>query len=230
FGGIAVVTVLSLLVNVAYFVVLGPATVANSEAIAVSFATATWGTAGAILIALAVTISTFGSMTAGFFSGARAMLAMARNGHLPAIFGCINVRSSVPLTSLLLRCFLALVYAFTGSVDSLVPNMMFVFCIINALIVSSFFVLRVTMKNEPRPFRVPTIFPVLWLVFLVFLSVSSIVWSVEHMQHGIMVALFVSGAIYYTLFAHFKLRLPAAEVVTCFVQKLLLSAPCFSDT
>ncbi|CAN8005774.1 unnamed protein product, partial [Ixodes pacificus] len=102
FAGLSIVTVLSLLVNVAYFAVLGPVTVAGSEAIAVSFAFATWGTAGAVLVTLAVTISTFGALCAGFFSNTRVILAVARRGHLPSIFGSINVSSSVPLTSLLL--------------------------------------------------------------------------------------------------------------------------------
>ncbi|XP_042149609.1 Y+L amino acid transporter 2 [Ixodes scapularis] len=229
FGGITFVTVLSLLVNVVYFVILGPATVASSEAIAVSFATATWGTSGAVLIALAVTISTFGTMCAGFFSSTRSILTISRYGQLPAIFGTINVQSSVPLTSLLLRSFLAQVYASIGSVDNLVPNMVFLFCFFNLLIISSFFVLRVTMKNAPRPYRVPTIFPVLWFVFLLFLSASPIVRSVENMQYGVMIGMFLSGMLYYTLFVHFKLSLPGSQVLTCFVQKLLACAPCFSD-
>ncbi|CAN7995266.1 unnamed protein product, partial [Ixodes hexagonus] len=228
-AGISVVTVLSLLVNVAYFAVLGPATVANSEAIGVSFASATWGTAGAVLIALAVMISTFGTMCAGFFSSTRVILAVARHGHLPAIFGSINVKSSVPLTPLLLRGFLAQVYASTGSVENLLPNMVFLFTVANLFVIVAFFVLRFTMKNAPRPYRAPTLFPVLWLAFIVFLSSCPVVRSVEHMQYGVMTAMFLSGTAYYAVFVHFKLSLPGARVVTCCVQKLLFCAPCFSD-
>ncbi|XP_029830513.2 Y+L amino acid transporter 2-like [Ixodes scapularis] len=228
-AGLSIVTVLSLLVNVAYFAVLGPVTVAGSEAIAVSFAFATWGMAGAVLVALAVTISTFGALCAGFFSNTRVILAVARRGHLPSIFGSINVNSSVPLTSLLLRSFLAQVYASTGSVERLLPNMVFLYSSINVLLVCSFFVLRFTMRDALRPYRVPTVFPVLWLVFLVLMSVSPLARSVQHMQYGVMIAVVLSGAVYYALFVHFELSLPGARVVTCFVQKLLACAPCFSD-
>ncbi|KAG0433197.1 hypothetical protein HPB47_020138 [Ixodes persulcatus] len=183
-AGLSIVTVLSLLVNVAYFAVLGPVTVAGSEAIAVSFAFATWGTAGAVLVTLAVTISTFGALCAGFFSNTRVILAVARRGHLPSIFGSINVSSSVPLTSLLLRSFLAQVYASTGSVERLLPNMVFLYSSINVLLVCSFFALRFTMRDALRPYRVPTVFPVLWLVFLVLMSVSPLARSVQHMQYG----------------------------------------------
>ncbi|KAM7299675.1 Y+L amino acid transporter 2 [Ixodes scapularis] len=95
--GIVILTLVNVLTNVAFFVVLDASTVASSDAIAVSFAMVTWGTAVAFCVPLVVSVSAFGSLCAGFFSGSRLKLAAARQGHLPQVLSFITVDSSVPL-------------------------------------------------------------------------------------------------------------------------------------
>ncbi|KAM7299695.1 b(0,+)-type amino acid transporter 1-like [Ixodes scapularis] len=228
-GGICTVTLIYVCINVAYMMALDATTMATTDAIAVSFAMATWGPMAARVVPICVSVSSFGLLCAGFFSNARVVLAAARQGHLPLVFSFITVDTSVPLTSILLRGSLAIAYTLTGSLGVLIAGRVFVESLGDIFIVLSLFVLRFTMKNAHRPYRVPTVLAVLKLLVSVALVVLPFLRPVQYLQYLIILAIFGLSSLYYLLFVRFKCVVPGGRMATDLVQKLLMVVPCVNE-
>ncbi|XP_072140767.1 uncharacterized protein [Dermacentor andersoni] len=160
-GGLFLVTVLVVLTNVAYFVVLDLDSVMASEATAVTFARTTWGMAGVYIVPVIVCVCAFGTMSSSFLSHSRLLMAAARKRHLPWAFSLITMNSSLPIVAIASRCCLAILFAVTGSVGLLAKGGMTVFSLMTIMEMLAMLRLRVTMKDADRPIRVPT-----WLVFV----------------------------------------------------------------
>lgn len=227
--GILSVTAIYMLTNVAYFIVLDAKTFAHSEAIAVSFANATWGSLSANFIPVAVSISTFGTLCAGFFSNARVILAAARQGHLPPIFSCITVETSTPLSGVMLRGILALAFTFIGSISYLIEAAVFLEIVWDIAVTICLFTLRYTMKDAKRPFTVPLPLAVVKFALSVALVVIPLLRPVNYIQYFAILALFLAGAAYYIIFMVFLTSVPGSRQVTMIIQKLLVSAPCTNE-
>ncbi|CAN7993847.1 unnamed protein product [Ixodes pacificus] len=228
-SGILVVSLINILSNLAYFAVLDAGTVAKSEAIAVSFAAVTWGTAAASCFPVVVAISAFGNLCGGFFSSSRLILAAARQGQMPSVFSLVTVKSSVPLTSVLLRGFLSLVYTFAGSVSFILNSLFFMVALNETLTMICFLVLRYSMKDAPRPFRVPTALPVFYLVILILLVVIPLTNPSEYMQYVVVVVGYLVGVLCYVLFIRFDATFPGDEAIFINIQKCLMCVPCLNE-
>ncbi|KAM7300392.1 b(0,+)-type amino acid transporter 1-like [Ixodes scapularis] len=228
-SGILVVSLINIFSNLAYFVVLDADTVAKSEAIAVSFAAVTWGTAAASCFPVIVAISAFGNLCGGFFSSSRLILAAARQGQMPSVFSLVTVKSSVPLTSVLLRGFLSLVYTFAGSVSFIINSLSFVVALNETLTMICFLVLRYSMKDAPRPFRVPTALSVFYLVILILLVVIPLTSPSEYMQYVVVVVGYLVGILCYVLFIRFDATFPGADAISIIIQKCLMCVPCLNE-
>ncbi|KAM7299685.1 Y+L amino acid transporter 2 [Ixodes scapularis] len=214
--GVLILTLIYVLTNLAYFVVLDASTVASSEAIAVSFATVTWGQSAASCIPAIVSVSAFGSLCAIFFISARVELAAARQGHLPSVLSFINVNTSVPMVSLIVRGSFSLLYTFAGSLTFIIDSVSFVVSVNEIFTMICFFVLRFTMKDVPRPFRVATVIPVLYLTTLVTLLVGSLVNPSSYFQYIVVFVGYLTGGAYYIVFVRLKTNFPGE--VLCYAE------------
>lgn len=227
--GILSVTAIYVLTNVAYFVVLDPNTFATSEAIAVSFTAATWGAKATVVIPVAVSISTFGTLCAGFFSSARVILAASRQGHLAPVFSCITIQSSTPVAAIMLRGTLALAFTFIGSISYLIEGAVFLENVWEIVVLLCLFVLRYTMKDAHRPYAVPLPLAVIKFLVSVALVVIPLLRPVNYVQYVVILAVLVAGGAYYAVFVVFSCSVPGTKPITRFIQKLLLSVPCTND-
>ncbi|KAG0430383.1 hypothetical protein HPB47_022762 [Ixodes persulcatus] len=227
--GIFIITLIYIGTNVAYFVVLDSQTIASTDAVAVSFAVATWGPLAATVIPICVAVSCFGSLCAGYFGSARVMLAAGRQGHLPLAFSFITVDTSLPLTSILLKGRLAVGYTFVGSLETLIVGGVFLLSLTEVFVVLTLFVLRFTMGDAPRPYRVPIVLAVLKLLVSVALIILPFLKPVEYLQYVVIMAILTLGGVYYVLFTRFEFVLPGSQQTTYFVQKLLMCVPCVNE-
>ncbi|XP_070383382.1 b(0,+)-type amino acid transporter 1-like isoform X2 [Dermacentor albipictus] len=224
-GGLFLVTVLLVLTNVAYFVVLDLDSVMASEATAVAFARATWGTAGVYLVPAIVCVCAFGTMSSSFLSHSRLLMAAARKRHLPWAFSLITMNSSLPIVAIASRCCLAILFAVTGSVGLLVKGGMTVLSLMTIMVMLAMLRLRVTMKDAERPIRVPT-----WLVFA-DIAISLVVVLVPVLaatqvsQYAIALGCVLAGFPAYVALKAAQ-RSKFGTSMNRFLQRLMLSVPC----
>ncbi len=109
-GGTAIVIVLYVLANLAYYAVLSPAEVAAYPAVANETVRRILGPGGVTLLAGLVAISTFGTTNGAILTGPRVTQAMASDGLLWRVAARLHPSRSTPDVALLLQGALAIVW------------------------------------------------------------------------------------------------------------------------
>jgi APA family basic amino acid/polyamine antiporter len=179
-GGSVLIIGLYLLVNAGYFYALSPLEVSNlpeASSVAGPVMVRMLGAGGASLLTLGMMLSTLGSLHSLSLTVARVPFAMARDGLLPAAFAKISTRSRVPTNAVLLVGACAVGFAFSGAFDVLTDLIVFMLLLFNGLAVAAVYVLRRTLPNALRPYRVwgyPAV-PALFLIGTVYLMINTLI-------------------------------------------------------
>ncbi|RWS10776.1 large neutral amino acids transporter small subunit 2-like protein [Dinothrombium tinctorium] len=163
-----IVTIIYLLTNLSYFVVLSSDGILTSNAVAVTFGEMTIGCM-AWTMSLCVALSTFGCLNGTLFASSRLMFVGARYGHLPSILASVNIKYRTPITTLLFMCFTSSLYLLTTGVYTLINYTAFVTWFFVALSVAALLWLRVSKPEIKRPIKVNIAFPILFFFVCVFL-------------------------------------------------------------
>uniref|UniRef100_G3MP22 Amino acid permease/ SLC12A domain-containing protein n=1 Tax=Amblyomma maculatum TaxID=34609 RepID=G3MP22_AMBMU len=226
-----IITVITyLLTNLAFFVVLDAETIASTDAVAVTFVRATWGSGMAAVMPLVIALTVFGSTCADVLASSRIFFAASREGHLTRFMSFVHVQNSVPLAAVVGRCILSLIFTLVGSVHFLIEVSILLGNVWEAASVVSLLLLRRSMRDSPRPYRVPTVIAVFRLLVCIALAAVTLVQARRYAyQYALLAATFATGAIYYYLFVWKKIRLRGCERICVFLQKCLNSAPCASE-
>jgi len=172
----AIVSVLFLLANVSYLVVLDKATVGGSNAVALDFGRALFGPIGGVVFAVCVAVSCFGALNGGTFTSARLIRAAGREGYLPAMFGKLNKSRKTPMNAILLQTAMTIAFIVIGGgfrslVNfSVVASWSFYFLTVLGLVI-----LRVKEPNLPRPYKTWIITPLTFCAVAIFLLCMPII-------------------------------------------------------
>ncbi|KAK6042633.1 hypothetical protein COOONC_19861 [Cooperia oncophora] len=97
--GMVCIAVIYVAVNFAYFIVLSPAQILSSEAVAQTFAQVALGKADFIM-PIFVAILLVGSLNSTMFSASRYLQAASKQGHLPTFISGINPITDSPRSAL----------------------------------------------------------------------------------------------------------------------------------
>ena len=177
-GGLILVTVIYLLVNWAYYSVLGLKGLASSKAIGVDTIRAVAGDKAALLIAVVVCVSALTTINAAIFTGARTNWALGRDYPLFAFLGNWRETGSTPANALIVQLVIVLVLVWGGSTtrdgfEAMVAYGLPVFWTFLLLTGITLFIFR-AKGGEPPAFRTP-LFPVVPLAFLAMCAFM--IWS-----------------------------------------------------
>jgi APA family basic amino acid/polyamine antiporter len=168
-GGMAIVTALYLVINLAYLRALGAAGVASSPLVAGDLARAALGPAGDAFVSLAIFVSAAGFVNATILHVPRAYLAMADDGLLPAWLGRLNPRTQAQGPGLVFFAATALLPLLVlGSFENLLGYVMFTDALSLAALASCLFVLRRRNEGGAGAWRMPG-YPWLPAAFLLVL-------------------------------------------------------------
>jgi basic amino acid/polyamine antiporter, APA family len=152
--GISLLTLIYVVVNVAYFYALPISDLKGVSRVAERAATALAGVNGARLVALTVVVSTFGCDAAAILAGARLLFAMARDGvFLPAAAKVHPVYRTPHVAIVALSAWSA-VLALSGTYEQLFTYVMFSSILLHMIGAIALFRLRRTRPDHPRPYRV----------------------------------------------------------------------------
>jgi len=152
--GIGLLTVVYLLVNVAYFYALPMSALQGTTRVAERAAAAMVGPAGATFVALTVVVSTFGCDNAAILAGARLLFAMARDGVFVKSCARIHDRYRTPHVAIVALVVWSAVLALSGTYEQLFTYVMFASLLLHMLGALALFRLRRTRPDAPRPYRV----------------------------------------------------------------------------
>ncbi|XP_069698385.1 Y+L amino acid transporter 2 [Periplaneta americana] len=195
------VTIIYVLTNIAYFVVLTKDELLASDAVAVTFGDKLLGVMSWIM-PFFVACSTFGALNGAIFASSRLFFVGARQGHLPKAIALINVDKFTPVPSLVFLCFITLVLLIIKDVYVLINYLSFVEALFTTLSVSGLLWLRYKKPHAVRPIKVNIIFPIIFFIICVFLV--TLPFYVSPWEVGIGLILIVSGIPMYLIFIYWK--------------------------
>jgi len=175
--GILIVIAVYILVNLAYIYMVPVGEMADKYLageksgqpylVATDVGTRLWGPFGGAFIAIAIMISTFGTVNGTIMMSARVPFAMSRQGHFFQKLGEVNPRFKTPGPSLIVQGIWASVLVLSGTFDQLTDMVIFVSWIFYAAGAYSVIVLRKKMPDAHRPYKVWG-YPAVPIIFIVF--------------------------------------------------------------
>ena len=197
---VTVVTILYILTVTSYHIVLPLSVMIQDVPVAAVFGSTTMGEVGRVLLALAVVISSLGNVQCTFLTSSRYIHAGAVEGLLPGVLGLVSKRFKTPIVSVIYLTCVTTVFILVGDIDYLIGSAsfttfpFFVACAVGVV------VMRRTAPTLARPYRVPLIFPVLFIAFGLFVFVTPFLSSATWLISVVWVVVLLCGVpIYYLL-------------------------------
>jgi amino acid transporter len=182
--GICVVTLLYLLINLAYLKAMGLEAMGRSEAIAADLMQLATGRQGAVLVSVMIAISALTSANATILMGARGNYALGRDFTMFSALGRWNEKAGGPTNALLAQGAITLALVLMGTLtrkgfETMVEYTAPVFWLFFLLTGLSLFILRARDPETPRPFRVPLypLTPILFCATSAYLLYSSLAYT-----------------------------------------------------
>ncbi|XP_041376698.1 b(0,+)-type amino acid transporter 1-like [Gigantopelta aegis] len=221
--GVVLVTAVYIMTNISYFAVMTRQELLDAPAVAVLWGDRVIG-AAAVLIPVAVMISTFGAANGTAFTANRVTYVAARDNNLPAILSYIHYKNRTPLPSMIFTCTLSLMMIIPGNIGSLIDFFSFTAWMFYGMAFTALIVLRFTKKDAERPYKVPIPIPILMVLVALYLVIAPIVE--EPRIEFLYALLFVlGGLIFYVPFVHFNIKLKVVEYITIYLQLFLEVVP-----
>lgn len=155
FYGVAIVVVVFLVANLAYYHVLSPAEIRGSDSVAALAVGKVFGPAATTVISVLILVSITGSMNGMILTGPRVYHAMGDHNIFPRVFGQINGRYRTPILALIVQGVWSCVLVASGSYEQLFTEVIFTAWIFYGLAVAAVLVLRRLNPQLKRPFHVP---------------------------------------------------------------------------
>ncbi|HUL21786.1 MAG TPA: amino acid permease [Thermodesulfobacteriota bacterium] len=181
--GVGIITVIYLLVNLAYMRGLGLKEMGQSEVVAADLMRRILGEGGAKFISLLIVVSALGAINACIFTGARTNYALGQDFSLFGFLGKWRERSDTPANALLFLGAVSVMWVLLGTLArkgfvAMVEYTAPVFWSFFLLVGLSLFVLRLREPEISRPFRVPfyPFTPLFFCITCVYMLHSSLVY------------------------------------------------------
>ncbi|KAK7142826.1 hypothetical protein R3I94_012243 [Phoxinus phoxinus] len=220
---VPMVTILYLLVNVSYLVVMTTTEMISSSAVAVTWGNKVLGGWGWVM-SVAAALSAFGSLNGSFFSGGRVCYVAAREGHLPDILAMAHMHRRTPSPALIFNTIISLIVLIPGDFQDIVNFFSFTAWIFYGMTVSGLLYLKIKKPDLPRKITVPIIIPILVLLAAVFLVLAPIIDDPQ-IEYLYVILFILSSSMIYIPFIHFKLFPGLLNKLTVFLQLFLEVAP-----
>ena len=178
FLGTLIVSIIYITTNLMYLNSLSLDQIAypGGDRVAVAASSAIFGSAGAVIIAVMIMISTFGCNNGLILAGARVYYTMAKDGLFFKKAGMLN-KKSVPEWALWAQAVVASILCLSGGYNDLLDMIAFVVVVFYVLTIIGIFVLRKKKPDIERPYKafaypfLPGLYIILGIVFCVFLVI-----------------------------------------------------------
>ena len=176
---------------------------ASQDRVGAAAAESVMGPRGAVVVALAVMISTFGCNNGLILAGARIYYAMAQDGLFFRRAGIVN-RHNAPSAALWLQCGWACVLCLSGTYRQLLDFVVFSVVLFYILTIAGLFWLRVRRSEMERPYKVVgyPVLPAIYLLLASFIEMQLLRYKPQYTWPGLLIV--VSGIPVYSLWRRLR--------------------------
>lgn len=173
--GTGLVTIIYVIVNVVYLMILPLNEIQTSpfDRVAASAAQRIGGSSAVIAIAVLIMISTFGCNNGCILSGARVYYAMAKDKLFFPQMGQLN-KNGVPGRALWIQCVWSSLLCLAGAYSQLLGYVMLAVILFYILTIIGIFILRKKMPDAPRPYKAFG-YPFLPILYILMASLFCII-------------------------------------------------------
>jgi basic amino acid/polyamine antiporter, APA family len=201
--GTGVVTVLYLLANVAYVLILPVAgspdatdlagrgiQFAASDRVGTAAVTMIFGESAAVIMAVLIMVSTFGCNNGLILAGARVYYAMSKDGVFFRGTGTLSERS-VPAKGLIVQGIWASLLCLSGTYGDLLDYVVFSVLVFYILTVAGVFVLRTKRPDAIRPYKAfgYPLLPGLYILCASAIAVDLLIFKTKYSGSGLAIVL-----------------------------------------
>jgi len=201
--GTGIVTLLYILANVAYILVLpvlgSPDATdllgrgiqfASSDRVGTAAVTMVFGEPAAVIMAVLIMVSTFGCNNGLILAGARVYYAMAKDGVFFQKVGELSDRS-VPTTALIIQGIWASLLCLSGTYGDLLDYVIFAVLVFYILTVIGIFILRKKRPDAERPYKAfgYPVLPALYVLCASAIAVDLLIFKTEYSGSGLLIVL-----------------------------------------
>jgi APA family basic amino acid/polyamine antiporter len=159
-GGVALVTLIYLLISAAFLAVLPIEQLTSNTAFVAQFGEALFGAAGSKILSLCVLVCVFGGLAALTMASPRVTRAMAQTGAFFPAFARLHPRFGTPANAILLQTCLSLGVLFLGAFDRVLAYIIFSAVLFLALAASTLFRMSFPVRGWWFPWA-----PVIFIAF-----------------------------------------------------------------
>jgi basic amino acid/polyamine antiporter, APA family len=163
---------------------------ASDGRVATAVCAAIFGSAGAVIMAIAIMISSFGCNNGLILSGARIYYAMAKDRLFFQSVGKVN-RFHAPSAALVIQGVWASMLCLSGTYSQLLDFLIFAVLIFYILTLGGLFILRWKRPDMERPYRAfgYPFLPALYLLMAFFLEVQLLRYKPQYTWPGLIIVL-----------------------------------------
>lgn len=211
FFGIGIVMLLYLLINTAYLNLLGPEQMGASKGVAIDAMKVVLGSAGALLVAAAIMVSTFGNVNTQILVKSRTWYAMARDKLFFNSLSRIHPKYKTPNYSLFAQAAWASVLIIcatfaSSAYEAVIDYFSFTSSIFNVLTFASVYVLRKKFPDVSRPYKTWG-YPITLIIVLLIQGTFMLVTLFTAFLPSLLgIGLTLTGLIYYQLFVPAEMK------------------------
>jgi len=212
-------TGLYVLINVAYLTGLSPLDMIHSDAVAITFMEATFGSIGKWMVVVSVAMCSMGTINGSFLSDTKYMFAAGRVKQFPPLFAMIQLDFLTPISALIFLAFMSIVYSVIPNAEMFQSYTSLAVQIKIMMGMVALLVLRWKEPNMERPVKVPLVLVVFTLLLMVVLICLSLVANPMVIGLGIAILLAAVPLYYLTaLMARSTLIQNMMDKITLFTQ------------
>ncbi|KAF5296571.1 hypothetical protein FQA39_LY12489 [Lamprigera yunnana] len=220
---VPLVTLLYVFMNISYMTVLTVEEMTSATAVAVLFGEKVLGPVQ-FLIPMGVACATFGCALSIQFSVTRICFVASQDGHLIESLSYIHHQHLTPVPAVVMQGVLSLLYIIIGNIEELIQFASFLIWVGYGTAMVSLLILRRTMKDVHRPYRVPTWIVIFIMLVAIFLAIIPMITDPSP-KYLFAIGFMVIGAIVYYWFVYRKNRPRIMDKVTYLLQVLFEIVP-----